>query len=302
MRKAIALSLLLTCALCACASPTSAPAAPAAPADPVAPAVPAEPEPVSGFDVSNPIALYTREDGSGTRGAFTELTGVGEDMSPEAAVFSETNEILTQVEENPFAISYVSLGSLTPGVKALSIDGVTPSTQTIKDGSFKIQRPFIVCVNAENAENELVQGFIAFMMSAEGQEISASKWIKADEAAPAYAASGLSGTLKVGGSTSVEPCMVEMVKRYNEFVPGVTVEISGGGSGTGISEATDGVVHIGMSSRELTDDETAALTPTVIAQDGVAVIVNQANPLENLTLEQVRQVFVGELTTWGELG
>jgi phosphate transport system substrate-binding protein len=299
MRKAfaIALALLLTCALCACASPSSAPADPA----PVAPAAPADPEPASGFDASSPIALYTREDGSGTRGAFTELTGVGEDMSPEAAVFSETNEILTQVEENPFAISYVSLGSLTPGVKAISIDGVAPSTQTIKDGSFKIQRPFIVCVNAENAGSELVQDFIAFMMSAEGQEISASKWIKADEAAPAYAASGLSGTLKVGGSTSVEPCMVEMVKRYNEFVPGVTVEISGGGSGTGISEATDGVVHIGMSSRELTDDETAALTPTVIAQDGVAVIVNQANPLENLTLEQVRQVFVGELTAWSEL-
>ncbi|MDR1693471.1 MAG: substrate-binding domain-containing protein [Oscillospiraceae bacterium] len=255
-----------------------------------------------GFDNGRTVALFTREEGSGTRGAFVELTGINEDMSAEASVAGETNEILTKVEENTYAISYVSLGSLSDGVKAISIDGVTPTTATIKDGSFKIQRPFIVCVNPEKAANELVADFISFLLSAEGQEVSGSSWIKVDESAPAYAASGLSGTLKVGGSTSVEPCMVEMVKVYNTFNPDVNIEISGGGSGTGISEAKDGVVDIGMSSRELTADETASLTPTVIANDGVAVIVNKENPIENLTMEQVKDLFTGALTKWSDVG
>ncbi len=258
-------------------------------------------DPVNQFDTTRAISVITREEGSGTRGAFVELTGVNEDMSPEAVVVSETNEILTKVEENIYSVSYVSLGSLSDGVKAVAIDGVVPSTATIKDGTFKIQRPFIVCVNAEKAENDLVKDFISFMLSAEGQEVSASKWIKAVEDAPAYTASGLSGTLKVGGSTSVDPCMVEMVKVYNTFNPDVQIDISGGGSGTGISEATDGVIDIGMSSRDLTEDELAALTATVIAQDGVAVIVNNENPLADLSMEQVKSIFTGEITAWSEL-
>ncbi|MDR1668927.1 MAG: substrate-binding domain-containing protein [Oscillospiraceae bacterium] len=256
----------------------------------------------SAFDSTSVIGLFTREEGSGTRGAFEELTGVGEDMSPEAAVKSETNEILTSVEENLYGISYVSLGSLTEGVKAVSVDGVAPSTATIKDGTFKIQRPFIVCVNAEKAENELVKDFISFMLSAEGQEVSASKWIKAVEDAPAYTASGLSGSLTIGGSTSVDPCMVEMVKVYNTFNPDVNIEITGGGSGTGISEATGGILDIGMSSRDLTADELASLTATTIAQDGVAVIVNKENPITNLTMAQVKSIFTGEVTAWNEIG
>ncbi len=308
MKKVLTLllaSLLLLAVISGCTSPSGSPSqnepsstdVPSAADD-----TPSEQDNTNNqFDNTRPISLITREEGSGTRGAFVELTGVNEDMSPEAVVVSETNEILTKVEENIFSISYVSLGSLSEGVKAVAIDGVAPSTATIKDGTFKIQRPFIVCVNAEKAENELVKDFIAFMLSAEGQEVSASKWIKAVDDAPAYTASGLSGTLKVGGSTSVDPCMIEMVKVYNTFNPDVQIDISGGGSGTGISEATDGVIDIGMSSRDLTADELASLSATVIAQDGVAVIVNKENPLENLSMEQVKSIFTGEVTAWSEL-
>ena len=260
------------------------------------------PEETSGdnFDADRVIAVYTREDGSGTRDAFVSITGVGADMYVEAVVISETNEILTKVEENEFAISYVSVGSLSDRVKALSIDGVFPSNETIMDGSYKLQRPLLVCVNEENATDELVQDFIAFMLSAEGQEISATRWTKVDLNAPTYSPGGMNGTLKVGGSTSVEPLMQALRQAYILQNPGVEIEISGGGSGAGISEAVSGVLNIGMSSRALRDDEKANLTDYDIALDGVAVIVNPANPASGMTIEQVKTIFTGEVTRWSE--
>jgi phosphate transport system substrate-binding protein len=260
-----------------------------------------EQTPESTFDADRVIAVYTREDGSGTRDAFVSITGVGGDMYVEAVVINETNEILTKVEESEFAIGYVSVGSLSDRVNALSIDGVIPSNETIMDGSYTLQRPLLVCVNADKAENELVQDFIAFMLSAEGQEISATRWTKVDVDAPSYTPSGLSGTLKVGGSTSVDPLMQAMRQAYIVLNPSVEIEISGGGSGTGISEATSGVLDIGMSSRALRDEEKANLTDINIALDGVAVIVNPANPVTGMTIEQIKTIFTGEVTRWSEI-
>ena len=279
------------------ASPASSPAS--APENPPAQDSAA---PASDFDTDRVIAVFTREEGSGTRDAFVSITGVGEDMYIEAVVISETNEILTKVEETEYAISYVSVGSLNPKVKALSINGVNPSDTTILDGSYALQRPFLVCVNADSAKNALVQDFIAFIMSVEGQNIVGTKWTKLAGSAPAYSPSGMSGTLKVGGSTSVEPLMQSLRQAYITLNPGVEIEISGGGSGTGISEATSGVLDIGMSSRGLKDNEKEALTGYEIALDGVAVIVNPANPLGNLTIEQVKDIFTGEVNRWNKVG
>ncbi|MCL2045405.1 MAG: substrate-binding domain-containing protein [Oscillospiraceae bacterium] len=252
------------------------------------------------FDASRIIAVFTREDGSGTRDAFVSITGVGGDMYEEAVVISETNEILTKVEENEYAISYVSVGSLSDRVKALTIDGVYPSNETIMDGSYKLQRPLLVCVNADSVDDPLVQDFIAFMLSAEGQDIAATRWTKVDLNAESYSTSGLSGTLKVGGSTSVEPLMQALRQAYIVLNPGVEIEISGGGSGAGISESTSGVLDIGMSSRALRDEEKANLTDYDIALDGVAVIVNPANPVEGMTIDQVKVIFTGEVTRWAD--
>ena len=258
--------------------------------------------PVSNFDTSRIIAVLTREDGSGTRDAFINTTGVGSDMYAEAIVFNETNQILTNVETNEYAIGYVSVGSLSDKVKALTVDGVAPSDATIKDGSYTVQRPLLVCVNAEKAETELVKDFISFMLSAQGQEISGTKWTMINANAPTYTPRGLNGTLKVGGSTSVEPLMQALRQAYIALNPGVELEISGGGSGTGISEATSGVLDIGMSSRALRDTEKENLTGTDIALDGVAIIVNPNNPVTNMSIEQIKDIFTGAVTRWSGVG
>ena len=305
------LSLVLTVTLvssilagCSKAADAPTPAAETGTVDaPVTEAAPPEEsiqEKTNDFDADRIIGVFTREDGSGTRDAFVSITGVGDDMYGEAAVKTETNEIISGVEGNEYAIGYVSLGSLNDKIKALNIDGVIPSSETIKNGSYPIQRPFLVCVNDENKDNELVQDFISFMVSIEGQELAASKWITAIDNAQSYAPSGLSGTLKVGGSTSVDPLMVIMKDKYISLNPDVSIEISGGGSGTGISEAASGVIDIGMSSRGLKESEYEGLTDYIIALDGVAVIININNPAENMAMEMVKDIFTGAVTKWAD--
>jgi len=300
------LSLLTACGGSDVDETAPPPAEPAAPAPEPAPAPAAEPEtpaepPVVEFDRDRVIAVFTREDGSGTRDAFVNITGVGDDMYIEAVVQNETAQILTSVETNETGIGYVSVGSLSDSVKALEIDGVLPSNDTIKDGTYSLQRPFLVCVTDESLANPLVEDFIKFMLSAEGQALLGSSWTSAEANPDSYTSEGLTGTLKVGGSTSVEPLMQRMREAYIELNPGVEIEISGGGSGTGINEATEGMLDIGMSSRNLRDNEKEALTDITIALDGVAVIVNAANPLTGLTLDQVKEVFTGDITRWIEL-
>jgi len=311
MRKTIAiilvcllsLTMLAACGGSGTAEPTPAPAQNDPPAAPPAsdntPATPAPP--AEDFDADRVIAVFTREDGSGTRDAFVNITGVGDDMYIEAVVQNETAQILTSVETNETGIGYVSVGSLSDAVKALAIDGVLPSDETIVDRSYSLQRPFLVCVTEEKKNDPLVQDFLDFMLSAEGQALSSTRWTAAMGRDVMYEPSGLTGTLKVGGSTSVEPLMQQMREAYIAHNPGVEIEISGGGSGTGINEATEGILDLGMSSRELRDNEKEALTDIAIALDGVAIIVNRANPINEMTMEQVREIFVGEKTRWSQV-
>ena len=255
----------------------------------------------NGFNTDRVIAVFTREDGSGTRDAFVNITGVGDDMYIEAVVQNGTSQILTSVETNETGIGYVSVGSLSTAVKALTINGVMPSNETIMNGTYSLQRPFLVVVNDDMKDDPLVSDFIDFMLSIEGQELSSARQTPSVNNPSAYSPGGLSGTIKIGGSTSMDDLMNSIREAYIAHNPGVEIEISGGGSGTGIQEATTGILHIGMSSRALRDNEKEALTDIAIALDGVAVIVNMGNPISGLDLDQVKEIFVGDITRWNQL-
>ena len=258
--------------------------------------------------MSGPITVISREEGSGTRGAFVELMGVetdeGDMTTVDAEIANSTSLVQSTVAGNPNAIGYISLGSYdASAVKALKVDGVEVSVDTIKAGEYAVSRPFVVCYKEENL-SELGKDFVSYIMSAEGQAIlSEEGYIAADDAAESYTAAGLSGNLSVNGSTSVGPVMEVLAEAYKALNPDVVIDVQQTGSGTGITSAIDGSCEIGMSSRALKDEEVAeGLTPVTIALDGIAVIVNQANTVEDLTAEQIRQIYTGEITDWSQLG
>ena len=268
-------------------------------------------EETTGGDMTGEITVLSREDGSGTRGAFIELFGIEqkndagekEDMTTDdAQITNSTSVMMTTVQGNPKAIGYISLGSLDESVvKAVEIDGAAPTVENVKAGTYKVVRPFNIATKGE--ASEVAQDFINFIMSADGQKIvSENGYITIDDAAPAYAASGVSGKVVVGGSSSVTPVMEKLKEAYMALNPDVTVEVQQSDSTTGMTSAIDGAYDIGMASRELKDSELeAGLTPTVIAQDGMAVIVNKENTLTGLTSEQVLSIYTGETTDWSEL-
>lgn len=252
------------------------------------------------------ITVVSREDGSGTRGAFIELFGIeekGEDGSKtdhtteEAVIANKTDVMLTSVAGDESAIGYVSLGSLSDSVKALKIDGVAPGVETIKDGSYAIARPFHIATKGE--PSEAAADFISFMLSAEGQKIVEDNGYIANVESPeAYAGGAESGKVVVAGSSSVSPVMEKLKEAYVVLNPGVEIEVQQNDSTTGMQSAIDGTCDIGMASRELKDTELAELTPTAIALDGIAVIVNNANPAEDMSITQVKDIFTGETTEW----
>lgn len=252
------------------------------------------------------ITVVSREEGSGTRDAFVELTGVmGEDEvdnTVATAEISNSTSVVTQsVAGNVAAIGYISLGSLDDSVKAVQIDGVDATAENVKSGDYALQRPFNIVTNG--TLDELPQDFVDFIMSSDGQAIIEEEgYIAVAEDAEAYEASGLSGTITLAGSTSVSPVMEVLADAYKELNPDVTIEIQQTGSGAGIQSTIEGVCDIGMASRELHDDEASqGLTSETIALDGIAVIVNTDNGIESLTMDQIRQIFVGEITNWAEL-
>lgn len=265
----------------------------------------------TGGDMTGEITVLSREDGSGTRGAFIELFGIEqkndagekEDMTTDdAQITNSTSVMMTTVQGNPKAIGYISLGSLDESVvKAVEIDGAAPTVENVKAGTYKVVRPFNIATKGK--ASEVAQDFINFIMSADGQKIvSENGYITVDDAAPAYAASGVSGKVVVGGSSSVTPVMEKLKEAYVALNPDVTVEVQQSDSTTGMTSTIDGAYDIGMASRELKDSELeAGLTPTVIAQDGIAVIVNKENTLTGLTSEQVLSIYTGETTDWSEL-
>ena len=261
--------------------------------------------------VSGDITVVSREDGSGTRGAFIELFGIEEkdeagnkvDMTTQDAdITNSTSVMMTSVAGNTNAIGYISLGSLNDTVKALAIDGAEASVENIKVDTYKIARPFNIAT--KEGLSEVAQDFISFIMSADGQAvIEDNGYIAVAENADAYQASGLSGKIVVAGSSSVTPVMEKLKEAYLALNPGVEIEVQQSDSSTGMNNAIDGICDIGMASRELKDSEIeAGLTSTVIAMDGIAVIVNNDNPISGLTSDQVKDIFTGAVTTWDEIG
>lgn len=258
------------------------------------------------FDSAASIAVYSREDGSGTRGAFIELFGIEEkdesgekidNTTEEAIITNSTAVMLTSVSGDTYAIGYVSLGSLDSTVKAVKIDGAEPTVENIKSGAYAIARPFNIATNGELSD--AAQDFINYIMSAEGQAVITENGYIGDDAAEAFSSNGAQGKVVVGGSSSVSPVMEKLIEAYQTVNADVTIELQTSDSTTGMTGALDGTLDIGMASRELKDSETeAGLTATQIAMDGIAVIVNLDNPAEDLSSETVKSIFTGETTGW----
>ena len=253
----------------------------------------------------NGITVISREEGSGTRDAFTELTGVLQDDVDKtvdtAEISNSTSVVLQSVADNPKAIGYVSLGSLDDSVKALKVDGTEPSVDTAKSGDYKLQRPFNIVTKGK--VKELPQDFIDYIMSADGQKIIEKEgYISEAKGAKAYKASGLKGTITLAGSTSVAPVMEVLADNYKKLNDGVEIEIQQTGSGAGIQSTIEGVCDIGMASRALEDEESKeGLESKQIALDGIAVIVNTDNSADELTTDQIMKIFTGEITDWSDI-
>jgi phosphate transport system substrate-binding protein len=260
------------------------------------------------FDGAQEIGVVSREDGSGTRGAFIELFGIEarnadgtrRDMTTkEAVIANQTNVMMTNIAGNRYGIGYISLGSLNQTVKALDIGGVKATVENVKNGTYAIARPFNIAT--KGAAAGLAKDFIDFILSAEGQAVVSQGYIAVDENAPAYSGSKPAGKIVVGGSSSVTPAMERLKETYIALNPGATVEIQQSDSSAGLNDAINGVCDIAMASRELRASELEVLTSIQIALDGIAVIVNNENPLTNLTQDQVKSIFVGETTQWSGL-
>lgn len=257
----------------------------------------------SDFDTSEIINVVSREDGSGTRGAFVEIVGVVDaddnDITYEEAVIqNSTNGVMTTVSGDEYSIGYISLGSLNNTVTSVDVEGVEATADNVKSGSYKIARPFNIAY--KNDLSELGQDFVNFILSSEGQTIVEDNGLVAVGEGD-YSASGLSGTLVVGGSTSVTPVMEKLKEAYEALNSGVTIEIQSTGSSAGMTAAIEGSADIGMASRDLKDSEKAELTYEAIAIDGIAVIVNNSNPITDLTMEEIQAIYLGETTTWSEV-
>lgn len=261
------------------------------------------------WDSTNDITIVSREDGSGTRGAFIELFGIEEkngdekvDMTTEEAqITNSTSVMLTTVSGDEYAIGYVSLGSLDESVKAVKIDGAEATADNVKSGDYKVSRPFNIATK-EDLDNEVAKDFVNFIMSEEGQAVvEENHYIAVDDVKP-FEGTSPSGKAVVGGSSSIAPVMEKLIEAYKAVNPDAEIELQTTDSTTGMTSAIDGSYDIGMASRELKDDElSGGLTPTVIATDGIAVIVNNNSTVDELSSEQVKAIYTGEALTWDEV-
>lgn len=257
---------------------------------------------------SDPITVVSREDGSGTRGAFIELFGVEEkdadgnkvdNTTEEASITNNTAVMMSTVAGDVDAIGYISLGSLNDSVKAVKIDGVEATADNIKSGEYKVSRPFNIATNGE--VSDVAQDFIDYILSPEGQAVVEENGYIAVDSTDAESTQP-EGKIVVAGSSSVTPVMEKLKEAYAEVNPNAEIEIQQSDSTTGMTSAIDGICDIGMASRDLKDEELeTGLTATTIANDGIAIIVNNDNPTDDLTADQVKSIYVGEVTTWGDL-
>ena len=255
---------------------------------------------------SEDIHVITREDGSGTRGAFVEIAGIEDDngddvITQTATVQNGTSAVMQGVAGDELAIGYISLGSLDDSVKGIEVDGAAPTPEAIASGDYTVARNFNVTYGSELGE--VAQDFYDFFFSAQAQDIAEEQgYVKVDTEAPEYEAAGLEGTISVVGSTSVQPLMEAFAEAYGEYNPDVKIDITAPGSGAGITAAIDGTADIGMASRELDEDETSQVAGVdAIAVDGIAVIVHNDNPIERLSLDQVQSIYLGDTINWSEV-
>lgn len=263
----------------------------------------------SDWNETSDVTIVSREDGSGTRGVFIELFGIEEkqddgtkvDMTTtDAQITNNTSVMLTTVADNEYAIGYVSLGSLNDSVKALKIDGAEATAENIENGSYKVSRPFNIAVK-KDLNNKVAKDFMSFIMSTEGQKVVADEKYIAVADVKDYAGTKPSGSCVVGGSSSVSPLMEKLIEAYKAVNPNASIELQTSDSTTGMTSTIEGSYDIGMASRELKEEEAAELEPTVIATDGIAVVVNNANPLDELSADQVKDIYVGNVSTWDEI-
>lgn len=251
------------------------------------------------------IDVVTRENGSGTRGAFTEITGLlkksggkeTDNTTKSAVVQNSTEGVISAVSGNKNAIGYISLGSLNKNVKALKVDGVEATAKTVLDGDYPLQRPFNIVYN--DSLSTLGKDFITYIHSKEGQKVVAeNKYVKAKTQGADYSSQKMSGKLSLVGSTSVAPLMEKIAEAYKKENPGVTIDITANGSSAGITAAKEKTADIGMVSRELTPDEGKTLKHDAIALDGIALVVNKANALQKISMSAVADIFSGKTTSW----
>lgn len=259
------------------------------------------------FDASKTISVVTREEGSGTRDAFTELTGVlvkdgdnkTDNTTTSAVTINSTEAVITNVKDNDAAIGYISLGSLNDTVKALKIGGVEATADNVKSGDYAVSRPFNIAYKGELSD--VAQDFVDYIMSSDGQKIvSDNGYVTVSENA-AYSGKKPSGKISVAGSSSVSPVMEKLAEAYQKVNTNAKVEIQTSDSSAGMQSAMGGTCDIGMASRELKDEEKSALKVETIAKDGIAVIVNNANTCDDLTLDQVKSIYTGETTVWSDI-
>lgn len=267
----------------------------------------AKPKAKKAKKIKDEITVISREAGSGTRGAFIELFGVevknaeGKkvDMTVDTAdITNSTEVVITTVKGNKSSVGYISLGSLNDEVKALKIDGAEASVESIKKGVYKVSRPFNIVTKSDL--NPAAKEFVKFILSSDGQEIVEKNGYISAAKNPSYSADVKSGKVSVAGSSSVFPVMEKLAESFQKINPGITVEVSQSDSTTGVQSAQNGICDIGMASRNLKSSETGVET-TEIATDGIAVIVNKENPVENLSKEDVRKIFTGEIAKWSSL-
>ena len=263
----------------------------------------------SGFDASRDITVISREDGSGTRGAFVELFGIEQkDANGEkvdhtvltADITQSTGVMMTSVSQNTHAIGYISLGSLNDSVKALKIDGAEATVENIKNGSYKISRPFNIATK-ENV-SEVAKDFVDFILSEDGQKIVEQNGYIAASDAAAFSGKKPSGKITIAGSSSVTPVMEKLKEAYLAINTNANIEINPSDSTTGVNSVINNICDIGMSSRELKESEIAnGITSTTIAIDGIAVIVNKKNTVDSLSAEQVKKIYTGEAVRWSDV-
>lgn len=259
------------------------------------------------FDASKTISVVTREEGSGTRDAFTELTGVlvkdgdnkTDNTTTSAVTINSTEAVITNVKDNEAAIGYISLGSLNDTVKALKIGGVEATADNVKSGDYAVSRLFNIAYKGELSD--VAQDFVDYIMSSDGQKIvSDNGYVTVSENA-AYSGKKPSGKISVAGSSSVSPVMEKLAEAYQKVNTNAKVEIQTSDSSAGMQSAMGGTCDIGMASRDLKDEEKSALKVETIAKDGIAVIVNNANTCDDLTLDQVKSIYTGETTVWSDI-